>query len=736
MNTDTVSRIFPLEGMHCAACAARAERAFRKMDGVASAAVNFATTEAAVCFDPGRVTPDAMCETMARLGFRLHVEEKAGSPDAPDRFAQLRRHVMWAVPLAVGVMALGMLMPAGSRLAPWLMWLVATPVVAVCGREFFINAWQQARGGAANMDTLVALSTGMAYLFSTFTTLWPAFWTNRGMDAHVYFDSACGIVTFLLVGRLLEERARRRTAASLRGLIGLQPQTTQVCLPDGTVAERPIAAVHPGDVLLVRPGERVAVDGEVTEGRSYVDESMLSGEPVPVEKMPGAQVFAGTVNGRGALRFRAAAVGEATMLGQIVKTVRRAQNSKAPVQRIADRIAAVFVPVVMLLAGLTLAVWWLTDPTGGLARGLQAAMTVLVIACPCALGLATPTAVMVGIGRAAEKGILVRDAESLQSACRIDTVVLDKTGTLTAGRPEVVEAAWDDSGDARTALRALEQLSEHPLAEAVVRYMDGKDTDTCGSGIRVAQFENHEGRGVEGSVDGKTYRVGSESWMKETGASVPPALEAKAATWAAAGHTLVWCFTPERAAGLLAIADRVRPTSAEAVKILRSRGIDVHLLSGDTQQATRLLADRLGIGRATGGMLPDGKARYVAGLRKSGRRVAMVGDGINDSAALAEAHLSCAMGQGSAIAMDIAGMTLVRSDLRCVAEAIRLSRHTVRIIRQNLFWAFAYNAVAIPVAAGALYPAFGIMLDPMLAGAAMALSSLSVVTNSLRLRRA
>lgn len=702
------------------------------MAGMESANVNFASAEAAVCFDAATTSPEEMRETLQRYGFTLHIgnQEPAAGTAAPDRFVRLRRRAIAAALLTLAVMACGMLNPVGTTLSPLLAWLLATPVVALCGQEFFRNAWKQARGLTANMDTLVALSTGIAYLFSTFTAVWPGFWTARGMEAHVYFDSACGIVSFILLGRWLEERAKRQTASSLRHLIGLQPSTTTVCLPDGSLAERPIAAVKAGDTVLVRPGERIAVDGTVTEGRSYVDESLLSGEPVPVLKEQGASVFAGTVNGKGSLRFRAEQVGETTMLAHIIRMVRTAQNSKAPIQRLTDRIAAVFVPAVLATALLTWAMWWLLGPAGAPVRGLLAAVTVLVIACPCALGLATPTALMVGIGRAAEKGILVKDAESLQQAVRVDTVVLDKTGTLTEGRPEVVHAEWAAGSEAAPVLLGLEQHSEHPLAEAIVRHLAGQEA------AALTGFSSETGRGVQATHGETLYRAGSGDWMGQTGAQVPERLARTACGWLAEGHTAVWFFTQEKALAVFAIADRLKPSSPGAVAELQRRGIEVHLLSGDHQEAVEKTAARLGIRHFKGGVLPDGKAAYVESLRQQGHTVTMAGDGINDSAALAAADLGFAMGQGSAVAMDIAGMTIIRSDLQGIAEAIRLSRRTVRVIRENLFWAFIYNAVCIPVAAGALYPLCGFQLNPMWAGAAMALSSLSVVGNSLRLRRA
>ena len=724
-HTSEHARRFTVTGLHCAACAARAERTLKKLDGVTDAAVNFATAEASVAYDERAVTPQQMRDALREAGYDLVVEDAAaGEQRRHDRYRSLLRRVGCAVVCTLAAIALSFSPLSALPVARAVLWLLATVVVFGAGAEFFAGAWRQARHGSSNMDTLVALSTGIAYLFSLFNALWPEFWTSRGMSAHVYYDSVCGVITFILLGRLLEERAKRSTAAALRSLAGLRPARTLVVLPDGTTAERAIAAVVPGDTLVVRPGERVAVDGTVTEGESYVDECMMSGEPVPVRKAAGDKVFAGTMNQQGSFRFRAEKVGDATMLARIIELVRDAQNSKAPVQRLVDRVAAVFVPVVIGLSVLTFVLWALLDGSDGLTRGLQAAVTVLVIACPCALGLATPTALMVGMGRAAQRGILVRDAESLETACRIDTVVLDKTGTLTEGRPSVVAMEWTDGeAEAAPVLRALEERSAHPLAGAVVRWLDGRGVTQGAEGL--TDFADHAGLGVSARLNGHVYRAGSTAYMAASG--VPCA--------GREGTDTVVCFAEdERLLAVVRIADRIKPTSRRAVEEMRRAGIEVHLLTGDGAATAGAVAREAGIDHWQAGVMPEQKAEYVESLRRRGRRVAMAGDGVNDSAALARADLSIAMGSGSDVAMDVAQMTIVRSDLALVPEAIALSRRTVRVVRENLFWAFIYNVLAIPIAAGALYPLWGYQIDPMVAGAAMALSSVSVVTNSLRLK--
>ena len=610
--------------------------------------------------------------------------------------------------------------------ANYIMWLLASPVLFWCGRGFFVNAWKQLRHRSVTMDTLVASSTGIAYLFSLFNMLFPSVWLSRGIEPHVYFEASSVIIAFILLGRLLEERAKGSTTSAIRKLMGLQPHTVMLVDDRGMQRRVAIAEVKVGDTVIVKPGDRIPVDGTVVSGSSYVDESMLTGEPVAVLKEEGAEVFAGTINQKGSLTFRTAKVGTDTLLARIIRMVQDAQGSKAPVQKLVDKVAAVFVPTIMVVALLAFVLWLVLDAESGLTHGILALVTVLIIACPCALGLATPTAITVGIGKAAGHGILIKDAESLEVARKVDTVVLDKTGTVTAGHPVVTNEAWcEDSGKYAPVLAALEAMSEHPLAEAVVAHF-------AQSGVVVTDFRSITGAGVCGTAGGERYMAGNRSMMASV--SVAADLAAKADEWASQAKTVIWFADSRQVLGVLAVADEIKEGSVEAVRQLRDCGIEVYMLTGDNEATAREIAARAGIVHYRAGAMPDEKARFVASLRSEGHVVAMVGDGINDSAALAGADLGIAMGRGSDIAMDAAHMTIVSSDLRKIPVAIRISVQTVRTIRQNLFRAFIYNIISVPVAAGVLYPVNGFLLNPMIAGAAMALSSVSVVSNSLRLK--
>lgn len=609
-----------------------------------------------------------------------------------------------------------------------IMWILSTPVVFWCGRGFFINAAKQLRHRTVTMDTLVALSTGIAYLFSLFNMLFPSFWLERGIHPHVYFEASAVIIAFILLGRLLEERAKGNTTSAIKKLMGLRPKTVTVVGEDGVQRVVGIDTVRRGDTVLVRPGERVPVDGEVVSGSSYVDESMLTGEPVAVGKGEGNKVFAGTVNQKGSFTFRAEKVGSDTMLAQIIRMVQDAQGSKAPVQKLVDRIASVFVPAIIAVGVLSLALWLVLDPGDGFTHGLLALVTVLIIACPCALGLATPTAITVGIGRAAENGILVKDAESLETARKVDIVVLDKTGTVTAGRPVVTDEVWMGDREAAAVLVELEKLSEHPLAEAIVAHFADLEA------APIEDFQSITGKGVSGMQDGVRFFAGNEKLLRDNGIITDGELAAAARKWASQAKSVVWFAGGGKALAVLAVADTVKESSAKAVGELRSAGIEVWMLTGDNESTAAEIARQAGIAHYRAEMLPDQKAGFVAEMQREGRIVAMVGDGINDSAALAVADLGIAMGRGSDIAMDAAKMTIVSSDLTKIPVAIRISALTVRTIRQNLFWAFIYNLIGVPIAAGILYPLNGFLLNPMIAGAAMALSSVSVVTNSLRLK--
>lgn len=731
--TKPVKETFPVLQMSCASCAANIERIIGTQEGVLNASINFAAATVQVEYLPTLVQPSEFQKAVQAGGYDLIVEEKAKQQDSLDelhhkQFNLLKQKTIGALLLAAPVVVIGMFF-MNMPYANWVMWLLTTPVLLIFGRSFYVNAWKQARHRTANMDTLVALSTGVAYLFSVFNMLFPNYWHSRGLHAHVYFEAAAVIVAFILLGKLLEEKAKGNTSAAIKKLMGLQPKRVTVIQTDGTQAEIDIENVHKGDTILVKPGERIAVDGEVLEGSSYVDESMLSGEPVAVLKQAGDKVFAGTVNQKGSFRFRASKVGAETLLAQIIRTVQDAQGSKAPVQKLVDKIAAVFVPVVMGIALLAFGIWFILGGENGFTQGLLAMVTVLVIACPCALGLATPTAIMVGVGKGAENGILIKDAQSLELAKKVDAVVLDKTGTITQGKPVVTNMNWNNyEPELKSILLSIEKQSEHPLAEAVVSKLNGEET------FRVQNFESITGKGAKADYQGHTYWVGNQALMAENNIVMDETLSEEAVLWSRESKTVIWFANSETVLAAFALADPIKSTSKEAISKLKHMGIAVYMLTGDNATTAQAIALEAGITGFEAEVLPHQKAEFVKRLQAQGKTVAMVGDGINDSTALAQADVSIAMGHGSDIAMDVAAMTIISSDLNKIPQAIRLSKQTVKTIRQNLFWAFIYNVIGIPLAAGVLYPFTGFLLNPMIAGAAMALSSVSVVSNSLRLR--
>jgi Cu2+-exporting ATPase len=582
------------------------------------------------------------------------------------------------------------------------------------------------------MDTLVALSTGIAYLFSVFNILFPEIWHSRGLHAHVYFEASGVVIALVLLGRLFEDRAKANTSSALKKLIGLQPLTLFKVLPGGEIREFLISKVKPGDTILVRPGDNIPVDGRVSTGSSYVDESMISGEPVAVLKEQGSKVFAGTINQKGSFQFVAEKVGTDTLLSAIIRLVQEAQGSKAPVQKLVDKVAAIFVPTVVAIALLSFGIWIIAGGKEGFAHGLMAMITVLIIACPCALGLATPTAIMVGIGKGAEKGILIKDASALELTHRINAIVLDKTGTITEGLLSVERIRWLTENEEKrgcNVLYSLEKLSEHPLAGAVVRFLE-----KSAANLPVQRVESITGRGISGMIEGETYHAGTFDLISSKGIEPDEAFVKLALEEEENASTVIWFSDSTKVLALLSVSDTIRDTSADAVKKLEEMGIDVYLVTGDNSKTAQTVANRTGIRNFRARMLPSGKEDFIKELQSTGRIVAMAGDGINDSQALARADVSIAMGRGSDIAIDAAGMTIIGNDLSVIPYAIRLSRNTVRTIRQNLFWAFIYNVIGIPVAAGVLYPFTGFLLNPMIAGAAMALSSVSVVSNSLRLK--
>lgn len=742
VNKALTRQTFPVLEMTCAACAVSVESMLANTPGVASAAVNYANQSATVAYNPTAITPQGLQQALQAIGYDLIVD--AEDPQQVQAEAQQRHYeavkqrTIWAAILSVPVVIIGMLFMEGSDhsepYANWLMMILSAPVVFWLGRSYFINAWKQARHGKANMDTLVALSTGIAFLFSTFNTLYPDFWLRRGLHPHVYFEAAAVVIAFISLGKLLEERAKSNTSSALKKLMGLQPKTVRVVEGD-TERELPIAQVEVGQVIVVRPGEKLPVDGVVESGQSYVDESMISGEPVPVEKKAGESVFAGTINQRGSFRFTAQKVGGNTILAQIIRMVQEAQGSKAPVQKMVDKIAGIFVPVVIGIALLTFATWMLFGGGNAFSHALLTSVTVLVIACPCALGLATPTAIMVGVGKGADNNILIRDAESLELGYKVNAVVLDKTGTVTEGKPTVTDLTWltplDSSTDLKNVLYTLESQSEHPLAKAVIQRLKTEGS----TNVVLEQFESLTGRGVTGRYSNRTYYVGNQRLMAQKGlAGNLTNVYNVVDRWQGEAKTVVFFADDERILAVLAIADPVKQTAREAIHTLRKRGIAVYMMTGDNKQTAQAVAKAVGISDYRAEALPADKADFVKELQRQGKVVAMIGDGINDSQALAQADVSIAMGRGSDIAMDVAKMTLITSDLSSVPKALQLSKRTVQAIRQNLFWAFIYNVIGIPLAAGLLYPVNGFLLNPMIAGAAMALSSVSVVTNSLRLR--
>jgi Cu2+-exporting ATPase len=711
------------------------EKTLNSQNGILDASVNLATSSVKLEYNPVEANLDDIKRSLQAAGYDIIInaeDDETGEHTADEinkkNYKNLRLRTAGAIVLALPVAVIGMFFMS-MPYANYIMWALTTPIVLWFGNRFFINAWRQARHRTMTMDTLVALSTGVAYVFSTFNTLFPHVWLARGLHAHVYFEAAAVIIAFILLGRLLEERAKGNTSSAIRKLMGMQPKKVMIIRDDGTGELVPIENVMRGDVVLVKPGDKIAVDGVVLRGSSWVDESMLSGEPIPVLKESGSQVYAGTINQKGSFRFRTEKVGAETMLAQIIKMVQDAQGSKAPVQKLVDKIASVFVPVVMAIAVTAFVVWLIFGGENSLTQGLLSLITVLVIACPCALGLATPTAIMVGIGKGAEKGILIRDAVSLELGRKIDTLLLDKTGTITEGHPAVTDVVWlNDDETLAPVLAALEKQSEHPLAAAVTNHF--KETNT----VEITGFESITGKGVMGFSNSDKFFAGNRKLIEENNITIDRKLDDAAAEFSKKAKTAIWFADNKQAYAVLAISDKIKPTSSEAVKYLKEMGIEVIMVTGDNEETAGAIADEAGINKFRAGMLPADKSDYVKNLQAEGHIVAMAGDGINDSAALAQADVSIAMGRGSDIAMDVARMTIVSSDLRKIPEAIKLSKQTVATIRQNLFWAFIYNVIGIPVAAGVLYPFTGFLLNPMIAGAAMAFSSVSVVLNSLRLR--
>ena len=731
---ETETKVSPVLEMSCAVCAGNVESTVQALSGVEKASVNFAAGTLTVTYNPSVITLEVMQAAVQAAGYDLIVEAEdpvaMQEEKARMHYKILRRNTIGAWTLSIPLALLGMVfmhVPLGN----WIMMVLALAIMIFFGRSFYVNGVRHALKGKANMDTLVALSTSIAFLFSLFNTLCPGFWLGKGLEPHVYYEASGVIIAFVLLGKLMEERAKNSTSSAIKGLMGLQPKTARL-VTDGREEEVPISNLQVGNVVSVRPGQEIPVDGTLLQGSSSVDESMLSGEPIPVEKNAGDRVLAGTINQKGAFTMEATSVGGTTVLAQIVQMVQSAQGSKAPVQRIVDKISGIFVPVVVLLSFLTFVCWLVIGGESYFSYALLSAVSVLVIACPCALGLATPTALMVGMGKGAEQHILIKDAFALENLCKVDTVVLDKTGTLTEGVPVVTDSYWisDDNIRYLDVLYTAEQKSEHPLASAILCWLEESGAKVC----EAENFESLTGRGVRIQVEGVTYWVGSQGLLDIFQAGIPEKVRKQIGQWQEDGQSVVFYGQETRLLAVLAISDRIKPTSAEAVKELKKQGIEVHLLTGDGVRTAERVAATLDIGYYKAEVMPNDKEEYIISLQQQGKKVAMVGDGINDSQALARADVSIAMGKGTDIAMDVAMVTLITSDLLLLPGAIRLCKQTVRLIYQNLFWAFIYNVIGIPLAAGVLFPINGLLLNPMLASAAMAFSSVSVVLNSLRLK--
>jgi P-type Cu+ transporter len=740
--------VLPIEGMTCASCVRRVEKALAKVPGVDSANVNLATETAHVSFDPTTTSLEQLTSAVEKAGYKvapLASEAPSASaadiPSSPaDRLDQERDREIsdlkrkWLVSLIVGMAMMAVMylpLPIEQALYAPLLLIAATVIQVWAARVFYSAAWAAAKHGGTNMNTLIAVGTSVAYGYSAFVTLWPSLAQRWGFQPHLYYETAVIIVALILLGRWMEARAKRQTGAAIRALMGLQAKTARV-IRGGVELDVPVESVQVGDLVRVRPGEKVPVDGVVTEGNSTLDESMLTGESLPVEKAPGDAVIGATLNATGSFVFRATKVGRATTLAQIVRLVEEAQGSKAPMQRLADTISSYFVPAVLAIAALTFAGWMVLGPEPRITLALQAAISVLIIACPCALGLATPTAIMVGTGKAAEHGILIRGGEALEAARHINAIVLDKTGTLTRGKPSVTSVAlgsgWSEP-DLLALAAAAEVGSEHPLGEAIVARARELELQVP----KAEHFQSITGKGIQALVDGRELLVGNRSLMAQLGVNLN-GLSERADEMAKTGATPMFVAVAGESAGVIAVADTLKPESREAVAQLRALGLEVWMLTGDNQATARAIAAEAGIDSVLAEVLPDQKATKVKDLQAEGKVVAMVGDGINDAPALAQADLGLAIGTGTDVAMAASDITLIGGDLRTIVTAVALSRKTVGVIKQGLFWAFAYNVILIPVAVGALYPLLHVLLSPMLAAAAMAMSSVSVVSNALRLR--
>ncbi|WP_103326996.1 heavy metal translocating P-type ATPase [Bacteroidetes bacterium endosymbiont of Geopemphigus sp.] len=722
-------------GMTCLSCAATVEKTLQSQQSIKTVRINFADHTAFIEFKNDPPPHKEVAAAVKKAGYQLHwsLEGKDNQADIMHykEYSTLKKNTLWAIIFSTPVLIIAMFLPE-TPLFRWLVMLLSLPILFIWGRGFFKRAWKTILYRNWGMDVLVSLSTSIAFFYSAFNTIFPQLVKRYSLDPHVYFETAVVIICFLLIGKTLEHRARMKASEAIRQLMDLQPDSVNLLLENGEELEVSVNEVHPGSHLRIKPGEKIPVDGRVQKSHSYIDERMISGESLPVFKTIGDKVFAGTVNQGGSFDFTAEKTGANTFLASIIRAVRQAQSSRAPIERIADKIARAFVPLVVVIAFTSFFVWGFSDSESGWLMGMRALLSVLIISCPCALGLAVPTALIAGIGRAAQEGILIKDAESLEYARKTDHLILDKTGTLTQGKPIIKEIFWKEENEHKISiLLALEGKSEHPLAAALLLHYKNRLVKTS---LSLENFKNHPGKGVQATYQGENYRIGSISWLEEQAVIFNTEFQARLSDWKKQSYTLLGFSEGNRLLALFALADILRPEAKEAVEKLQAMGIHLYMLTGDRTETAKILNDQLRFFDFKGAQLPSDKMNFIKDLQSKGQIVAMIGDGINDAPALAQADLSIAMGHGAGVALDVAKITILGSDLRKIPFAIRLSEYSWRTIRQNLFWAFIYNSVSIPLAAGILYPFNGFLLNPVIASAAMALSSISVIINSLRLR--
>lgn len=729
---------FKVSGMTCASCAHSLETYLEFVEGIEKVAVNYPNQSVRLEYNGAKVSMDTIQQKALEIGYTILAGEAQETKEVFDqieekRLKTLKTKLIFSAVFSIPVFIIAMFFMGKIPFENWIMMLLATPALFWSGSEFFVIAWRKLKHFSSNMDTLVALSTGTAYIFSVFNTVYPQYFLSRGVAPHVYYESAVIIITLILLGRYLEERAKSKTSSAIKKLMGLKPKEV-VVIRNGTEQTIPYEKINIGDLIIIKPGDKVPVDGIVKKGESFIDESMISGEPIPLSKTKGDKVFAGTINQKGALRIIANKVGNDTLLSQIIQLVEQAQASKPTIQKLVDKVAGIFVPIVIGLAILSFIIWYAIGPEPSFTYALLTLITVLIIACPCALGLATPTALMVGIGRGAQQGILIKDAQSLETAYKVDTLILDKTGTITEGRPKVTDLVWahnDSTSELSQILLAIESQSEHPVAEAIVQHLKKERTPE----VHAESFQSITGMGAKISYQGKTYMAGNERLMRNNEIIIPEEISYLAASLKKEAKTVVYFSGESQVEAVIAIADQVKESTQTAIEKIHAMGISIWMLTGDNEQTASAIARQVGIKNFRANVMPADKGNFVKELQTQGKIVAMAGDGINDSHALAQSDVGIAMGSGTDIAMESAGITLMQSDLKQIEKAIKLSKATMRTIRENLFWAFIYNIIAIPIAAGVLFPFNGFLLNPMIAGAAMSLSSISVLVNSLRLKK-